>query len=146
MNSLVMAMIKFKTNLLAKLLLHIGYTLAAFLIIFVYIVATFGIILSTFGKILATFWLHSGYFLDTFWIHFGYILASIIATFRLHSCHICLLFGYIFGTFWIHDGYILATFRLRALNNVWSQIGSHFYKYSQIQTLIHFFSQLQLLG
>ena len=118
MNSLVMAMIKFKTNLLAKLLLHIGYTLDAFLIIFVYIVATFGIILSTFGKILATFWLHSGYFLDTFWIHFGYILASIIATFRLHSCHICLLFGYIYGTFWIHEGYILATFRLRALNNV----------------------------
>ena len=48
MNSLVKAMIKCKTNLLATFLLHIGYTLAAFWIIFVYILATFGIILSTF--------------------------------------------------------------------------------------------------
>merc|ERR1712016_224835 len=93
MNSLVMAMIKCKTNLLANFVVHVGYTLAAFWIIFVYIVATFGIILSTFGNILATFWLHSGYFLDTFWIHFGYILGYIIATFWLHSCYIWLLFG-----------------------------------------------------
>ena len=83
-------------------LADIGYILAAFWIIFVYILATFGIILSTFGNILATFWLHSGYFLDTFWIHFGYILGYIIATFWLHSC-------YILASFWLHFWYILDT-------------------------------------
>ena len=109
MNSLVKAMIKCKTNLLATFLLHIGCTLAAFWIIFC---VHFGYIRDNFVYILVTFWPPFGYTLDTFLILSGYILATfwlhhryILATFLLH-------FGFFLATFLVHSGYMMAIFWL----------------------------------